>query len=191
MRKTLNHHQIQFLDGLVETYGDVLLKYASRYLHYQPSLLPMAQDAVQETYLKAVRHVDALMEHPNPGGWLIVSLRNVLQYMLREEGKRPEDLVADVSAVPGVASQNIIEAMDRWSQQRLPDVLNAAACVLTEDERETFYRHFVEGYTTEETAVLQGVSKDTIRGRIYQIRMKLKKYFQMLCALTVVLHYYK
>lgn len=78
MKKVLTSEQTQFLNDLTLQYGDMLTKYAYRFFGYQPNKLEIAQDAVQETFLKAVQEVETLMEHPNIAAWLKVSLKYTL-----------------------------------------------------------------------------------------------------------------
>lgn len=43
-----------------------------------------AQDAVQDTFHEAITHIDILIQHPNPSGWLMVTLKNKIKEYQRE-----------------------------------------------------------------------------------------------------------
>ena len=190
MKTILTKEQAEFLCELTYRYGDALTKYAYRFFAYHPSMLQIAQDSVQETFEKAILHVDHLMKHPNQIGWLKVSLRNILLNTQREKRLQYEDLRASVADSPDVYRDATIAAFERVDQYpRLKEVVDAASEILTEAEINTFYDHFLMGLTTEETALLESVSSDTVRGRISRIRKKLRKYFGFPCCFLFFLFY--
>lgn len=191
MKTPVTDEQLRFLNNLAEEHGDMLTKYAYRFLGYRRHLLPMAQDAVQETFIRAMRSVKLLMTHENPAGWLVVSLRYTLLTMLHEQQKRRECLAEDVTTLPAVTQQEALAALDRWEHGTcLPDVLEAVAEVLTAGEQEAFQDYFLAGYSTEETAAREGVSSAAVRGRINRIRKKLRKYWGTACVLLIAACYY-
>lgn len=73
MKKRLTEAQATYLRELTLQSADVLTKYAYRFFGYQPHMREIAEEAVQDTYLKAVEDVESLMKHPNKIGWLKVS----------------------------------------------------------------------------------------------------------------------
>ena len=85
MKKPLSESQVNYMRKLTQTSADVLLKYAYRFFGYQQHMQEVAEEAVQDTFLKAVEDVESLMKHPNPIGWLKVSLRNILLNIKREQ----------------------------------------------------------------------------------------------------------
>lgn len=189
MEKSLTGEQYEFLNALVLRYGDALTKYAYRFLGYQPHLQQTAQDAVQETFLKAVKEVEALMVHPNVAGWLKVSLRNVL-LNIRRQNQQGEEKIQGICM--DASQRQLCAALDAFEVHQYPqlqEVMEAAAAVLTESEASTFYNHFLEGLTMEETALLEGTSVDSVRGRIQRIRKKLRKIFISTCRLLLILFY--
>lgn len=182
MKKSLTNEQEEFLYEIITKYGDTLTKYAYRYLGYQPHMLQIAEDAVQETFVKAIQDVDLLMNHPNQIAWLKVSLRYSLLNIQREPHWKREELHASLRETPNEKLYVVLDAFDRLEQYpRLTEVISIAENVLTNVEFDTFYDHFLAGLTTEETAILQGVTNDTVRGRISRIRKKLRRHFGLSC----------
>ncbi|MBR4068952.1 MAG: RNA polymerase sigma factor [Clostridia bacterium] len=176
--KKLTEAQERFLNELPEKYGAALSKYAYRFFGYQRHMLPAAEDAVQETFIKAVSEVERLMTHPNPLGWLYTALRYVLLNMRRDMDRRREELYGSVADLPETSDPVIGYTMDRWGNTvSLPTVLEQMEQCLTRDERATFADHYLMGYSTEETAFRENVSADTVRGRLSRIRRKIRKAF--------------
>lgn len=189
MKKVLTSEQTQFLNDLTLQYGDMLTKYAYRFFGYQPNKLEIAQDAVQETFLKAVEEVETLMEHPNVAAWLKVSLKYTLFNIQRDPYWQHEEPQASIDNL--TASKDLItDALDQSdSFPRLKEIISVIDSVLSREELSTFHNHFLLGLTTEETAILESVPSSTIRGRISRIRKKLKSHFNILCCFIFILFY--
>lgn len=192
MRKRLTEEQYAYLDDLALRYSDVLMSYAMRFLNYRQHLQPLAQECVQDTFLRAVANAEALMKHENPVGWLKVSLRHILLHAISSASFRREEHLSDAQTHPKALQQSAAEALELWETgQELSEVLDVAKKLLTADERRTFDAHFRQGLTTAETALLESVPESTIRGRISRIRRKLKKHFPELCLLLLLTGYMK
>ena len=192
MRKRLTEQQYQYVSRLPGLYGDALLKYAVRFLGYKQHLLPLAEDALQETWLKAIENVESLMQHENPSAWLKLCLKRTLLNKLRAASHQREELAEDVTRHPAASAQAVQSALERWQETTsLREVQEIAAMLLTPEEIQTFGDHFLQGFTAEETAKMENVPAATVRGRISRIRKKLKRYFLNLCVLLSVMCYMK
>lgn len=192
MRRKLTKQQHAFISALPGIYGDALLKYAVRFLGYKSHLQYLAEDALQETWLKAIENVDTLMQHENPSAWLKLCLKRVLLNKLRAASYQRETLAEDVAQHPAASAQAVQSALERWQETTsLREVQEIASMLLSPEEIQTFGDHFLYGFTAEETAKLENVPAATIRGRISRIRKKLKKYFQHMCILLSVMCFMK
>lgn len=192
MHKRLTDKQAAFLEELAIRCSDVLMQYAMRFLNYQPHLRPLAQECVQEAFLRAVKCVDGLMAHENPVGWLKVVLKHLLLNRIGSATHQREELCGDVSVHAAAIGQSAMDALNRWeTQHQLEEVLQVAHAILTTEEQRTLDAHFISGLTTAETALLESVPESTIRGRISRIRNKLKKVFPELCVLLLLGSYIK
>ena len=192
MRRKLTKEQNDFLSAMPGLYGDALLKYAVRFLGYKTHLQHMAEDALQTTWLKAIENVDELMQHDNPAAWLKLCLKRILLNKLRVASQQREELTEDVTRYPTVSTQAMQSALDRWQETAtLREVQEVAAMLLSSEEWTTFGDHFLQGFTAEETALLENVPVSTVRGRISRIRKKLKKYFLDMCIFLSVMCFMK
>ena len=70
-----------WFEGLSRTYYTALLAAAERKL----SRRELAEEAVQETFLRLWARSERLEKHPNPGGWLMVTLSHVVGHTVRDE----------------------------------------------------------------------------------------------------------
>lgn len=190
MKKVMSEAQANFLRDLTLQSADVLTKYAYRFFGYQLHMREIAEEAVQDTYLKAVEDIESLIIHPNPIGWLKVSLRNILLNIKREQHWKYEESKEVIRDNPDKHFYAALDAFDEFDRYpRLKELEKVVNTILTPDEADTFYDHFLCGLTTEETAILECVSNDTVRGRISRIRKKLRKHYKMPCFLLLLLFY--
>lgn len=190
MKKVMSEAQANFLRDLALQSADVLTKYAYRFFGYQLHMREIAEEAVQDTYLKAVEDIESLMIHPNPIGWLKVSLRNILLNIKRKQHWKYEESKDVIRDIPDKRLYAALDAFDEFDRYpRLKELEKVVNTILTPAEADTFYDHFLCGLTTEETAILECVSNDTVRGRISRIRKKLRKHYKIPCFLLLLLFY--
>ena len=64
-------HLDVFIPSLYEEQCEKMLKFAYRMI----GSIETAQDLVHETFMLALFNQDKLADHPNPGGWLMKTLR--------------------------------------------------------------------------------------------------------------------
>jgi RNA polymerase sigma-70 factor (ECF subfamily) len=124
-----------------------------------------AQDAVQETLLRAWRHPDALDEsRGDPRPWLLRTLRNVLIDDWRARSARPEVLYEDVadagSRVDLVVADHADAAAQSW-------VVAAALARLTPEHRAVLSECYYRGRTVREAAAALGIPPGTVKSRTH------------------------
>jgi RNA polymerase sigma-70 factor, ECF subfamily len=123
-----------------------------------------AQDAVQETLVRAWRHVDALDEsRGDPRPWLLRTLRNVLIDDWRARSARPEVLVdlVDEGRAPALAvADHADAAAQAW-------VVDAALARLSPEPRAVLAECYYRGRSVRETAAVLGVPPGTVKSRTH------------------------
>lgn len=122
-----------------------------------------ADDAVQATYLRALRSLGGFRGEASAKTWLLGVARNVCLDEQRTWGRRdrlarklraqPHDPVAG----PDVHPPELVEALED----------------LSEDRREAFVLTQVLGFSYEETAVIAGCPIGTVRSRVARARGQL------------------
>jgi RNA polymerase sigma factor (sigma-70 family) len=128
-----------------------------------------AEDAVQETFVLALRCIGDVRDPDAVGGWLHAVLRNVcLMTVRREASDAPEKLLAAKSSD---VERSVEEAIDSlalrdwvWSAlSRLPSPLQATAML----------RWFGSHPTYAEIAAILGVPVGTVRSRLNEAKRRL------------------
>jgi RNA polymerase sigma factor (sigma-70 family) len=156
------------LGVLLERHRAPLYALALRFLGHGPD----AQDAVQDTFLTALRTIDRLREPEAVGGWLRGILRNVCLRRLRERQEeihfeRPEREFESAFVEPSVE-----EAIERlttrewvWSALgRLPEDLQLTAAL-------RYFSSYSSSY--EEISAELGVPMGTVKSRLNTAKLKL------------------
>jgi RNA polymerase sigma-70 factor (ECF subfamily) len=149
--------QARLLTALYEQHGDALLSFVQRYVPDRSS----AEDVVQETLLRAWRHIDRVDTLAgNPRAYLFTVARNILTDQWRAERSRPR-LVGDDTTVAAVPSDGDVEAaVERWT-------VAEALQRLTPEHRAVVQALYFDGHSVAETARQLGVPAGTVKSRSY------------------------
>jgi RNA polymerase sigma-70 factor, ECF subfamily len=150
--------------GLVDTYAATLYRVAYSVLRNAAD----AEDAVQETYLRVLRHKDDLGEIRDARVWLVRIVWNVVLDRKRRAKTRPEtDDIADVARMLPAAG---LTAEERAvSAQRHEQVLYAVQ-QLPEKEQRVLMLSAFEELSSVEIAEVLGTTESTVRSRLFRAR---------------------
>lgn len=157
----------QAIAALVEEYSAALYRVAYSVLRNSAE----AEDAVQEAFLRVLKHRDKLHEIRDKRVWLVRIAWNVALDKTRRAKTRPEnDDIADYARVlPSSdrrADDEAISAQERARILALVDRLPAK-------ERQALILSAVEELSTAEIASVLGTTESSIRSRIFRARHEL------------------
>lgn len=152
------------LAALVDQYATTLYRVAFSVLHNQSD----AEDAVQEAFLRVLRHRESLEEIRDHRVWLIRIVWNIVLDRKRRAKTRPE--TDDIAELARVLPANGLTAEDRAAAaQHHAHVL---ACVekLPAREREVMMLSAFEELSSVEIAAVLGVTESSVRSRLFRAR---------------------
>lgn len=143
-----------------ELYQDVF-----RYGYWLTRNKGMAEDLVQETFLRAWRSFDSLQNQKAAKAWLFTILRreNARQY----ERYRPE--LIDIDDV-AVAEEGTAEPDHKQKQVEL----HQAIMRLDKDYRDPLLLQVIGGFSGKEIADILDLNNNTVMTRLFRARNKLK-----------------
>ncbi|MDA0926554.1 MAG: sigma-70 family RNA polymerase sigma factor [Proteobacteria bacterium] len=146
-----------------ELYQDVY-----RYAYWLCKNQPLAQDLVQETFLRAWRSLDSLQNDKAAKAWLFTILRreNARLY----ERYRPDLVDIEDQAIAESDSEEPESKMDR-------ELLHNAINRLESDYREPLLLQVVGGFSGKEIADILGLNNNTVMTRLFRARSQLKQEF--------------
>lgn len=131
------------------------------------SNVPLAEDCVQETLLRAMERAAQFIPGTNLGAWLVTILRNEINDTARSRRREVEDVDGGYAArQPTPPQQGVGLEMER---------LQEALTRINPHYREALMVTAVEGLTNEEAAARLGVPIGTIKSRVSRGREALAK----------------
>ena len=148
------------LTRLVETYQTPLMHICYMILHDEA----LAEDAVQETFLKAYKALGQFRGESSEKTWLFRIGMNVCRDMRRGRWFRYVDLRVTPDTLPIPAG----EAEEDYEE------LAQAIVLLPDKYKEPLLLYYYQDMTIEETAQLLGVGKSTVHNRLRKAEGLLK-----------------
>ena len=131
----------------------------------------MSLDLVQETFINAFRHIDALRDDGKFGSWLFSIAHQKCVQQWRRQGRESElreELAsapaAGVDAPPDllIREEQETEFMRLLSQLPLP-------------QRSALVLHFIEGFSLEDIAHITDTQVGTVKSRLHYAKRALRK----------------
>jgi RNA polymerase sigma-70 factor, ECF subfamily len=138
-----------------------------------------AEDVVQETYVRALTHLDGFRGDSSLSTWLSRIAMN--EAMGRLRGRRPslelnvlqEKAEAEIIQFPGASVPTDPEKS--MAQREIQQVVEHAIDELPEPFRLVFITRVIEEMNVEETADLLGIRPETVKTRLHRARAMLRE----------------
>lgn len=153
----------QFLERLMNTHGDELLRMCYLYLKdYQ-----LAEDAVQDTYIKAMKSYKSFEHKSSEKTWLIRIAINCCKNVMRSRWFhiRQNNLDNHVEKISDDPIENFVEK----------NSVSAAIMALNADDRQIIVLYYYQELSVKEIAMIIGKSENTTIQRLNRARGKMKK----------------
>lgn len=163
MQDTTTESREQALVRLMQIYGDSVKRMCCVYLHD----LPSAEDAAQETFIKAFEHMEPLLagEIRSEKAWLMRIAVNTCKDMLRSSWLRHIDRRKTIEELPlSVTPAN---------EERM--ALTQAVMALPPKLKNIVLLHYYQGLNLRTCAQILGISAPTATRRLAQAQKKLQK----------------
>jgi len=152
------------LDALVREHHRSLLRFAWSLCRDAA----LAQDAVQDAWLKIARRIRRLDDPRAFRGWLYQAVRWRVFDLLRRAERRGQPLDEAAAATDADASDRRDHRLD----------LGAAIVALPRPERETLQLFYLEGLGIAEIAMVQAIAPGTVKSRLHRARNQLRRHFE-------------
>jgi len=158
------HAEEEALSALVSQYSGTLYRVAYSVLRNAAD----AEDAVQETFMRVLRHRDSLGEVRDQRVWLIRIVWNIVLDRKRRSKTRPEtDDVAELARVlpvKGLSAEQRAAAAEHHA--------HVLACVeqLPAKERQVMMLSAFEELNSVEIASVVGITESSVRSRLFRAR---------------------
>ena len=163
-------------EQLVERYDARLLRIAQHVTHNRED----AQDAVQETFLKAFQHLDGFREESKFSTWLIrITVNQSLMKLRKQRSIREvsleDDSQADEKKLPREVADWSPSPEERYRSSELRAILTAALQKLSPILRTVFMLRDMEEFSIVQTAEILGLSQTAVKARLWRARLQLRE----------------
>jgi len=159
---------------LFETTSDKLYRVAVGLLQDDAA----AEGVVQDTFLRLFEKLDQFEGRSKVSTWLYRVAYNTAVEQLRK--RRPMLSMSDDVDDELLVMPSVLVDWGQWPEQLLTDAevtaeLDKAIAALPEKYRAIFLLREVEGLSTEETAVIAGISNGAVKVRLHRARLFLRE----------------
>jgi len=139
-----------------------------------------AEEVLQETFISACKNIQKFEERSALGTWLHRIATNAALMHLRKRKHREVSLDEPIEIQDG---DDIYREVQDWTfapddhamNSEVRDVLEKAIAQLPETLRTVFVLREIEGYSTEETANILGISVSAAKVRLHRARLRLRQ----------------
>ena len=136
----------------------------------------IAEDLVQETYLRAVRAFGRLLPDSNLKGWLFAIMRNAWLNQVRHEQCGPSWVELDAESEDRDAwiDGQSVDPEAAFEQRETRDRVRVAIECLRPAHREVIVLRDIEGFSYKQIATILGCPAGTVMSRLGRARDKLR-----------------
>lgn len=171
-----------FLQRLYQEYYQILLNKSFSEFNYLPEYRHLAEDCVQDTFIRAMKEADTLSGHKAPLLWLMVTCSHIAASERRKLRRRNEI----VNTVPeqDVELADPQDAIADWiTEQDLLSKKELLLSGLTDQERSVYKAVYEDHLTAAETASLIHTTEGGVYSALRRIRKKILQIFTSLFLL--------
>ena len=160
-------------DLLYRTYAERILRTVHRVTRNQED----AEDAVQETFLNAFRHIQTFDGRSGFSTWLTrIGINSALMMLRKKRNSREVTPAKDIeSDSPWAATDSAPDPEQQYAQQERLKVVRDAIARLRPSIRRALEIHTLQGRSIEEMASEMGISVCAAKGRLFHARAALRR----------------
>ena len=165
-----------FLDRLYREYYRTLFNRCFAVFDYQPEFRQLAEDCVQETFVRALKEADTLTAHSEPLFWLLTTSAHIAMSE-RRKLRRRRQIAAPVSPDQEDPADPQDAIADWIAADELLDTKERLMAGLTPQERQVYRAVYEEGLAARETAERIGTTEGGVYSALRRIRKKILQLF--------------
>ncbi|MHC4584610.1 MAG: RNA polymerase sigma factor [Planctomycetota bacterium] len=156
------------LSGDIGSFGKLCDRYYNSIAAIAYSVLTdhhLAEDAAQETFLRALKNLKKLKSKEKFGPWLAQICRNVAKDMVKKK-------------LRGIDTENVLPLANGGNDERENQAVKQAIGRLSVSERELIVLRYYNNMSHEQMSSVLGLSKAAINNRLVRSRKKIAKHLR-------------
>ena len=154
---------VQEMERLMDAYGDAVFRMCLLYLKDYH----LAEDAAQETFIKAMNSYDSFRGKAAEKTWLTKIAINCCKNIMRSSWFRLS--INELKEETTAQGRNILEQLDEY------DSMAGAIMKLNSGDRQMILLYYYQELSMKEIAKIIGKSENTVSQRMNRARRRLKK----------------
>lgn len=136
----------------------------------------LAEDIVQETFIKAIKHAHLIEEESKTGAWLaVIATRTAIDFVRKEKNKKWLPMDQEMLDFIGTEMKQDVE--EEVLLTLLTEHLNDAIDKLTFNYQAVLLLRIKSGYKEQEIAQILNIKEGAVKTRIFRARKQLKPIF--------------
>lgn len=136
----------------------------------------LAQDVLQETFVKAYKHMDRVKEGEKIGAWLtVIATNTAIDHMRKRKvwnGMPTEDVILLQALEQDEVASSVEQEVEREFEK---EQLRRQMEYLKPEYRQVLLLKYHQGLRDDESAELLGVTVGTVKSRVHRAKHQLKK----------------
>lgn len=171
----VNYLQKRRLDKLFITLCETYHSKVYKYLYYAIGNSEEAKDLTQDTFTIIYNKISLLDTHPNQGGFIFQTAKNVVSNAKRKAQKK-SSMEQTLYEDPVGRYKDIDEELDTIYDSKIneEDYIPEVLAYIPEDEQLLYTLHYLEGKSYKEIAKLLHIKEPALRMRYVRLRREIK-----------------
>ena len=157
----------EYLNLLAEKYYDDIYRFCC----YQTGSTEDAYDCAQETFIRFIRYTDSYRDR-NLKGYLLTIARNVCRDYFKRAAREQEFMKGQLARAEEESRE------EQTDESQYQETLLSALTSLPEMQREALILYYYDELSIREIARITETNAATVKSRLHQGKLKLKKYLE-------------
>ena len=175
--------QKKYLEELYRKYFRILFNKSFSQFDYRPELRQLAEDCVQETFIRAMLNVEVLSEAKEPLQWLLTTCAHITISERRKYHRRRRILNPVISNTDTDLLDPRDAIADWMAEEDLLSKKDQLMSELTEQELSVYTAVYENNLPARDAAASIGTTEGGVYAALRRIRTKIRKLFLFLTLL--------
>lgn len=160
-----------FFDDLCVSYYTKILRYCYAKLNNENS----AHDCTQDVFLIALQKISILQQHPNPGGFLFQTAKNIVKEKQRHAFQQMMT-EAEIHDNEADDFSDLLQSLENISDKQIDETpyVQCALSQLSEEKRFLYSLYYIEKKSMKEIACILGAEEAATRMRYVRLRREIR-----------------
>lgn len=168
----MENQRNKLLEQLYEQHYDSVLRLCLSVVKFNPRYYPLAEDCVQDAFVKASLNYEKYRDYQNPVGWIALVACNRFRSELKKEWRRSKVIFPLTQDKCENMAFSVDEIDSVLARKELAQQIVMIYNMLTEQEKIIFEAYFIGNKHVKDVITDTGLSMNSVRSGIKRIRKR-------------------